>query len=145
MARKAAEEDLDLDLEEEDFDVEEEEETKAKAKGKGGSKKSDKPKGIGAKAMAESLGAEPKTFRAWLRRRIENGDFPELAEREAKSRYDFGSTLNSPLAKKVTKSWNEDSHEKGAGLKKAQAAKKKSSGGTKKKSSSTKKKTTAKK
>lgn len=138
MARKTDELD-DLDLE--DFDAEEEEETKAKKKGKSSSKKSDKPKGIGARQMAEHLEAEPKTFRAWLRRKIEGGDLPELAEREAKTRYDFGSTLNSPVAKKVTKLWNEDSHERGAGLEKAQAANKKKAAAKKK----TTKKTTKKK
>jgi hypothetical protein len=128
VARKTAEEDLDaLDLEDEDFEVEEDEEAKATKKGKKGSKKSDKPKGIGARQMAEHLEAEPKTFRAWLRRKVENGDIPELADREAKSRYDFGASLNSNLSKKVIKMWGEDSHERGAGLEKAQAAKKKAS------------------
>lgn len=124
MARKAEIDDLDLDLEE-DFEADEEEESKAKRKGKGsGSKKSDVPKGIGARAMAEHLEAEPKTFRAWLRRIIEAGELPELGGREAKTRYDFGSSLNSPVAKKVAKLWSEASHERGAGLEKAQAANK---------------------
>lgn len=128
MARK--DDDLDLDLEE-DFDVEEEEEAKAKKKGKSGSKKSDEPKGIGAKALAEHVGAEPKTFRAWLRRKIEAGDLPELEDREPKQRYNFGNSLNNNLCKKIQKMWDEDSHEQGAGLEKA-AEKKKSSGGKKK-------------
>jgi hypothetical protein len=124
LARKAADTEFeDLDLEDEDFDVEEEEETKAKKKGKGASsKQSDKPKGIGATALAEHLGAEPKTFRAWLRRQVEAGKFPELSNREAKSRYDFGASVNSPTAQKIIKAWNSESHEKGAGLEKAQAA-----------------------
>jgi hypothetical protein len=132
VARKADVDEFDdLDLEE-DFDVEEEEEVKATKKGKSGSKKSDTPKGIGARAMAEHLNAEPKTFRAWLRRKIEAGDLPELAEREAKSRYEFGSTLNSPVAKKIAKLWGEDSHERGEGLKKAQEANKKKAAAKKK-------------
>ena len=125
MARKADVDEFDdLDLEE-DFDVEEEEEVKATKKGKSGSKKSEGPKGIGARAMAEHLNAEPKTFRAWLRRKTAAGDIPELQGREDKARYDFGSTLNSPVAKKIAKMWGEDSHERGEGLKKAQAANKK--------------------
>lgn len=140
MARKAADEDLDaLDLEE-DFEAEEEEEEKAQKKGKGKSKKDDKPKGIGAREMAEHLGAEPKTFRAWLRRLMEAGELPELADNhEHKQRYSFGSSVNSNLAKKITKLWNETSHERGEGLKKANEAKKKS-GGSKKKSTTKKKK-----
>lgn len=132
MARAKDTDELDdLDLEE-DFDAEEEEETKAKKKGKSGSKKSDEPKGIGARQMAEHLEAEPKTFRAWLRRKIDAGDLPQLEEREAKARYNFGNTLNSPVAKRVVKLWNEDSHEKGAGLEKAQEAKKKKAAAAKK-------------
>lgn len=129
MARKA--DDLD-DLELEDFDAEEEEEAKATKKGKG-SKKDSAPKGIGARAMAEHLEAEPKTFRAWLRRKIEAGAFPELVDREAKTRYDFGASLTSPIAKKVIKAWGEDSHERGAGLEKAQAANKAKAAGKSKK------------
>jgi len=131
VARKAATDDLDaLDLEDEDFEVEEDEEAKASAKGKKSSKKSEKPKGIGAREMAEHLGAEPKTFRAWLRRKQDAGDVE--MDREAKTRYDFGASLNSPTAKTVIKLWNEDSHEKGAGLKKAQAANKKKAAAKKK-------------
>ena len=129
MARKAVEELDDLDLE--DFDVEEEEEVKAKKKGKGATK-SDKPKGIGARQLAEHLEAEPKTFRAWLRRKIEAGELPELDTREAKSRYDFGASLTSPVAKKIITMWNSDSHEKGAGLEKAQAARKAKAASSKK-------------
>lgn len=143
MARKADVDEFDdLDLEE-DFDVEEEEETKAKKKGKSSSKKSDKPKGIGARQLAEHLEAEPKTFRAWLRRKIENGDVPQLVNRETNTRYDFGSTLNSPVAKKVIKLWTEDTHEPGTGLEKARQAKAKKGGSkkgaTKKKAASKKK------
>lgn len=137
MARKAADEDLDaLDLEE-DFEAEEEEEEKAKKKGKGKSKKDSTPKGIGAREMAEHVGAEPKTFRAWLRRKMEAGELPELADdHEHKQRYDFGNSVNSNLGKKIKKMWDEDSHERGEGLKKANEAKAKKSSTKKKKKSS---------
>ncbi len=113
--RKAAEVD-ELELEE-DFDVEEETEAKSKPKAKKSA-----PKGVGARQMADEVGADPKTFRAWLRRKIESGDL-EMTDHEAKGRYNFGTTIGSPLAKKVIKMWNSESHEKGAGLKKAQEAK----------------------
>lgn len=115
MARKSAtDEELDaLDLEDEDFEAEEDEETKAKSKGKKGSKKDDKPKGIGAREMAEHLGAEPKTFRAWLRRKKAAGEITTLDDHEHKQRYDFGSSLNSNAARQIIKLWEEDSHEPG--------------------------------
>ena len=118
MPRKAASEIEDLEMDE-DFDVEEEEETPAKAKAKSA------PKGIGASQLAAALpgDVDPKTFRAWLRRKVEAGDI-ELDNHEVKGRYNFGNTINSPLAKKIIKAWNSESHEKGAGLKKAQEAKK---------------------
>lgn len=135
MARKTAEEDLDaLDLEDEDFEAEEDEESKAKSKGKKSSKKSDKPKGIGAREMAEHLGADPKTFRAWLRRKMAAGEISTLDDHEPKQRYDFGSSLKSNASKQIIALWESDSHEAGENLKKAQAAKKKKSS-TKKKSS----------
>ncbi len=115
MPRKAASEIDELELED-DFDVEEEEEAKAKPKAKKAA-----PKGVGARQMADEVGADPKTFRAWLRRKLESGDL-EL-EHDAKARYNFGTTINSPMAKRVIKMWNSESHEKGAGLKKAHAAK----------------------
>ncbi len=114
MARKAAEVD-ELELED-DFDVEEEEEAKTKPKAKKAA-----PKGVGARQIADHVGADPKTFRAWLRRKIASGDLE--IDHDQKARYNFGNTINSPTAKKVIKAWNAESHEKGAGLKKAQAAK----------------------
>ena len=113
MARKAAVEDLEL---EDDFEVEEEEESKAKPKSKKAA-----PKGVGARQIADEVGADPKTFRAWLRRKIAAGDI-EL-DHDEKARYNFGNTIGSPKAKAVIKLWNSESHEKGAGLKKAQEAK----------------------
>lgn len=116
MARKTAEEDLDaLDLEDEDFEVEEEEETKAKKKGKKSAKKDDKPKGIGAREMAEHLGADPKTFRAWLRRKMAAGEVSTLDDHEPKQRYDFGSSLNSNASRQIISLWESDSHEPGGG------------------------------
>ena len=120
MARKAASEEIeDLEMDE-DFDVEEEDEAPAKSKAK-----SSAPKGVGASQLAAALpgDVDPKTFRAWLRRKVESGDI-ELDNHEVKGRYNFGNTINSPLAKKIIKAWNSESHEKGAGLKKAQEAKK---------------------
>jgi len=118
MPRKAASEIEDLEMDE-DFDVEEEEETPAKAKSKSA------PKGVGASQLAAALpgDVDPKTFRAWLRRKVESGDI-ELDNHEVKGRYNFGNTINSPKAKQIIKAWNSESHEKGAGLKKAQEAKK---------------------
>ncbi len=117
MPRKAASEIEDLEMDE-DFDVEEEAESAPKSKAKSA------PKGVGATQLAAALPGEvdPKTFRAWLRRKVEAGDI-ELDNHEAKGRYNFGNTINSPLAKKVIKLWGSESHEKGAGLKKAQASK----------------------
>ena len=113
MARKEAVDDLEL---EDDFEVEEEDE-KPKAKAKKAA-----PKGVGASQIAAEVGADPKTFRAWLRRKVANGDI-EMPDHEEKARYNFGNSIGSPLAKKVIKLWNSESHEKGAGLEKAQKAK----------------------
>ncbi len=117
MARKAAQDIDDLELED-DFDVDDEEETQAKPRTKKAA-----PKGVGATQLAAALPGEvdPKTFRAWLRRKVAAGDI-DMGDHEAKGRYNFGNTLNSPLAKRVIKLWNSESHEKGAGLKKAQEA-----------------------
>lgn len=134
MAKRAAKAEVD-DLELEDIDeAEEEEETSAKKRSsKKSSKKDDKPKGIGARQVAERLKAEPKTFRAWLRRKIADGQFPELEDREAKTRYNFGETWEDPLVVKIMELWESEPHERGAGLKKAQEAKKKASSSTKRK------------
>lgn len=116
----------DLDLDEDFDDLDEEEETK-KAKTKKASAKS-KPKGIGASAVAEKLGANPKTFRAWLRRKAASGDL-KLAERETKARYTW-ATWKDPELARIMKAWKEDSHEKGGGkkgAKKKAPAKKKAS------------------
>ncbi len=116
MARKAAEiEDLEL---EDDFEVDEEEEKKAKPKSKKAA-----PKGVGASQIAAEVGADPKTFRAWLRRKIASEELSVDLNHEEKARYNFGNTMGSPKAKAVIKLWNSESHEKGAGLKKAQEAK----------------------
>ncbi len=103
----------DLDLDEDFDDLDEEEETK-KAKTKKASSKS-KPKGIGASAVAEKLGANPKTFRAWLRRKAASGDL-KLAEREPKARYTWSNWKDPELAR-IMKAWKSDSHEKGGGKK----------------------------
>jgi len=113
MPRKAASEIDELELED-DFEVEEEEEEKTKPKAK-----KEGPKGVGARQMADEVGADAKTFRAWLRRKIESGDIE--IDHEFKGRYNFGTTINSPMAKKVIKMWGSESHEKGVGLKKAHA------------------------
>jgi uncharacterized protein YjcR len=141
MARKAATvDDIEaLDLEEFD-DADEVEEAAATKKGKSKSKKDSTPKGIGASQLAEHLGAEPKTFRAWLRRKQADDnsgiDFPH----DAKTRYDFGASFDSPLAKSVIKAWNSESHEKGAGIEKAQAARKAKQAAAKKTGTGAKKK-----
>ncbi len=115
MARKAASEVEDLEMDE-DFDVDEETESPTKSKAKAA------PKGVGARQMAEEVGADPKTFRAWLRRQIQSGAVE--MDHDVKARYNFGNTINSPQAKKIIKLWNAESHERGAGLKKAQEARK---------------------
>jgi hypothetical protein len=101
----------DLELEEDFDDLDSEEETK-KAKtprGKGTAKA--KPKGIGASAVAEKLGANPKTFRAWLRRKVSSGDL-KVADREAKARYTW-TNWKDPELVAVMKAWGQDSHERG--------------------------------
>jgi len=100
MPRKQVDE---LELED-DFDVEAEAEPAAKAKAKA-------PAGVGARQIAEQVGADPKTFRAWLRRMLANGELE--IDHEHKGRYNFGKSLNSPAAKRVIKLWNESSHERG--------------------------------
>lgn len=102
MARKKADPVEDLDLEEdfEDFDEEEEAEAKPKRRGKKAAAKEETPKGIGAREMAEFLEVEPKTFRAWIRRKLEAGEL-DLGDREAKQRYNFGEDFDSPEAQAV--------------------------------------------
>lgn len=149
MARKkAAAKVEDLDLEDDDFDMDEEdveEETTAKSKAKGKAKAKPKakkeaaPKGIGARQLAERLKAEPKTFRAWLRRKVSDGTFPELAAREGRTRYDFGMEWTDPLIVSIMEAWSAESHERGAGLKKAQAAKSAKAGSKSKKKAPAKK------
>lgn len=128
----------DLDLDEDFDDLDEEEET-AKASTKKAKAKS-KPKGIGASAVAEKLGANPKTFRAWLRRKVNSGDL-KIATREPKSRYTW-ATWKDPELAQIMKAWKEDSHEKG-GKKGEKKASTKTSG--KKKAPAKKKKAPAKK
>lgn len=135
----------DLELEDDDFEVEDEDEEEAAKpkKGKGRSSKPKKeatPRGIGARQIADRLECEPKTFRAWLRRKVDAGDFPEIAEREPRSRYDFGMEWTDPLIVKIMDAWKAEPHERGAGLKKAQEAKAAKSKAPAKKKASTKKK-----
>ena len=125
----------DLDLDEDFDDLDEEEETK-KAKTKKASAKS-KPKGIGASAVAEKLGANPKTFRAWLRRKVANGDI-KVSDHETKARYTW-TNWKDPELVAIMAAWKADSHEKGGGKK---GAKKKAPA---KKKASAKKKAPAKK
>jgi hypothetical protein len=113
------------DLEDfDDLDEEEEERAKPKAKSKGKAEK--KPAGIGASAVAAKLGCEPKTFRAWLRRKVDAGDFPDLKNREKRSRYSWANWKDPGLLE-VMKAWKDDDHTKGGGPKKAKetAAKRK--------------------
>lgn len=124
MARKAVVDDLEaLDLED-DFEVIEEEEAKAKRKGSGKAKvsKPTEPQGIGPRELAEHLGTDPKQFRAWLRRQLAAGKFPEL-EHDHKTRYHFGDSVNSKVAVRIATAWTETSNERGEGLKEARAAK----------------------
>ena len=112
----------DLDLEDfDDLDVEEEE-RRATKKSTGSSK----PKGIGASAVAEKLGADPKTFRAWLRRKITSGDI-DIDAHEFKARYRWPSWKDPGLVA-IMRAWKEDSHERGGG-----PGRPKGSGKTKKK------------
>jgi hypothetical protein len=115
----------DLDIDDLDDLDEEEEESKPKAKGGRGKKTS----GIGAKAVAEKLGAEPKTFRAWLRRKVAEGAFPGLAEREFRQRYQWANWKDPELVE-IMKAWKSDSHTRGGRKKKedGEAPKKKASG-----------------
>lgn len=100
MARKNSPvEDLDLEEDFEDFDEDEEAEAKPRKRSKK-AEKADEPKGIGAREMAEYLEMEPKTFRAWLRRKVENEEI-DFGEREAKQRYNFGADFDSPEAQAV--------------------------------------------
>ncbi len=128
----------DLDLDDfDDLDVEEEEKRTAKKKG---SSKKEKPKGIGASAVAEKMGADPKTFRAWLRRKVASGDI-EVDGHEHKSRYTWKNWKDPELVG-IMKAWKDDPHERGGGpgrpkgsTKKKPAAKKKSATKRKKKTS----------
>ncbi len=100
--------DLDLD----DFDdLDEEEEEKSAPRKK--ASKTEKPKGIGASAVAEKMGADPKTFRAWLRRKVASGDL-EIKDHEHKSRYSWKNWKDPELIA-VMKAWKEDPHERGGG------------------------------
>lgn len=131
MARRKAveveEEEYEDDLDDLDEPVEDDDEAprrKAKGAKKGAAskaKKDEKPKGIGARQIAERLNVDGKTFRAWLRRQVAAGEI-ELNGRAEKERYDFGADWSSPMVQRIIKAWNDTSHEKGAGLKKAQEA-----------------------
>ncbi len=104
----------DLDLEE-DFDDLDAEEEAAAPKPKAAKKAS----GIGAKAVADKLGANDKTFRAWLRRKVEasaqseeDDAFSHLVDREARSRYSWPK-WSDPDLKGIMKAWKEDDHTRG--------------------------------
>lgn len=86
----------------EDLDYEDEAPTKGKGKSKASSKKA--PAGVGAGELAAAIGVDSKQFRAWLRGAVEKGEVT-IPEREGKSRYTFGNTINSPLAKSVIKAY----------------------------------------
>ena len=86
----------------EDLDYEDETPTKGKGKSKASSKKA--PAGVGAGELAAAVGVSSKQFRAWLRTAIKSGEV-KIPEREGKSRYTFGNTINSPLAKTVIKAY----------------------------------------
>ena len=102
--------DADSDFEDfDDLDAEEEE----KNTKKGGSK--DKPKGIGATAVANKLGVEPKTFRAWLRNNVASGKVA-VKGHEFKGRYSWASWKDPELVA-LMKSWSEASHERGGARK----------------------------
>lgn len=107
--RKKAEVD-ELEIED-DFEVEEDEEATAAKKGKGKTKAKKEDAGVGARQLAEEIGVDPKTFRAWLRRMVSDGKIE--MDHDHKSRYNFGKTINSPQAKAVIKLWKDSSHEKG--------------------------------
>ena len=92
---------------EDDFDAEADEESDAAP-----TKKAKAPSGVGATQIANHVGADAKTFRAWLRRMVASDSIAGL-EHEHKGRYNFGKTITSPLAKRVIKLWNESSHERG--------------------------------
>lgn len=96
----------DLDLEDLDDLEEEEEERAPKAKAKRSPGTKEKP-GIGATAVAEKLGAEPKTFRAWLRRKLEAGEI-EMPH-EHKQRYSF-KNWKDPVLVKIMALYKADEH-----------------------------------
>ena len=119
--------DSDLDFEEFDDLDEAEETTKKKATSK--SKKAAKPKGIGASAVAEKLGCNPKTFRAWLRRKVEAGDVT-VTGHDVKARYTWPNWKDPELVA-IMKAYKTDPHERGGGRKKKAAPAKKKAASTK--------------
>jgi len=117
----------DLDLADLD-DLDEEEEEKASPKKKARAK-AKKPTGIGAAAVAEKLGTDGKTFRAWLRRKMESGAIKPNGH-EPKARYSW-ATWQDPHLVTIMKAWKEDDHtrggkRKGKGKAKAKTTKAKS-------------------
>jgi len=134
--------DDDLDFEELDDLDEEETETRPKrtAKKGGTSKKSED--GIGASAVAEKLETNPKTFRAWLRRRVEAGDFPDLQGREARSRYTW-SKWTDPGLKEIMAAWKADDHTRGGRRKEEEDLEPESQAATPKKRTATRKRKTS--
>jgi hypothetical protein len=116
MAKTRKTEPVDIeDLEDEVEDLDEAEE-EAKPK-KASRKKGDAPVGITANMVAERLGTNGKTFRAWLRRKVEAGEgiFEVFAEREPRSRWVFPKWSDETLIA-LMKAWGEDDHTRGGGL-----------------------------
>ena len=99
--------DNDLDIEDFDDLDEEEEERKSATK----PRKAEKPTGIGASAVADKLGANAKTFRAWLRRAVENGDVT-VTEHEAKQRYSWANWKDPELIA-IMKAYKAANHDRG--------------------------------
>lgn len=104
----------DLDLEDlDDLDAEEEEKRTKRTPAK-----KDKPKGIGASAVAERLDADPKTFRAWLRNQVKAGNVD--LDHDKKARYSW-TNWKDPELIAIMKLWKESNHDRGGGKKKAAA------------------------
>jgi len=98
-----------------DLDEEEEVTAKKSSKSAGKSKaaaKKEKPSGLSATQVAEKLGADPKTFRAWLRVRVEKGEI-ELPERQGRERYVLGANWKDETILLIQKLWAETDHRKG--------------------------------
>jgi len=119
MARSKAEP-LDIEELEELEDLEDLDEVEEEVRPKKASKKKgEAPVGITANMVADRLGTNGKTFRAWLRRKVEAGEgmFAEYAEREPRSRWVWPKWSDESLIA-LMKAWGEDDHTRGGGLRK---------------------------